>query len=278
MSKKKLNLDQIKDHWKNWAITYGPNLRATTKTSTAKKIEIATLHRLIKDLSSKISKEANILEVGCGNGHNIFALSKFFPKFKFHGVDFIPEMISSANNNLHQNNYPSDLIKFSTGDVMNLCELESSYDLAFTVRCLINLNTYDLQLQAIRNICNKIKKGGYLLMLENSQSSYDKQNYLRESVGLPKRTPADFNLFFCDKKLVSKIPSLGLKEILIDNFSSLHDLVLYILLPMANDGDIDYEDPIVDLAAKLSIEIYNNNNKSFFCDYGQNRAYLYQKI
>ena len=274
--KDKLNLIQIHEHWKNWAVTYGTELRATTKTGTAKLIELAELAKTISSLKGSLPINANILEIGCGNGHNLFSLYEVFPEYKYEGVDFIDEMISSAEQLRQSKLIEKESINFSVGNVLNLECLSEQYDLIFTVRCLINLNTDILQMNAIANIAEKIKSGGYILMLENSTGSYSRQNYLRTLGGLEKREPAEFNHFMNEELVNNQLNSLGFFKVKSNCFSTLHDVVLYVLLPMINDGKVDYENPIVEAAAKLSSALTENGDE-MLGDYGQNRLYLYRK-
>ena len=274
--KDKLNLIQIHEHWKNWAVTYGTELRATTKTGTAKLIELAELAKTISSLKGSLPINANILEIGCGNGHNLFSLYEVFPEYKYEGVDFIDEMISSAEQLRQSKLIEKESINFSVGNVLNLECLSEQYDLIFTVRCLINLNTDILQMNAIANIAEKIKSGGYILMLENSTGSYSRQNYLRTLGGLEKREPAEFNHFMNEELVNNQLNSLGFFKVKSNCFSTLHDVVLYVLLPMINVGKVDYENPIVEAAAKLSSALTENGDE-MLGDYGQNRLYLYRK-
>jgi SAM-dependent methyltransferase len=274
--KDKLNLIQIHEHWKNWAVTYGTELRATTKTGTAKLIELAELAKTISSLKESLPINANILEIGCGNGHNLFSLYEVFPEYKYEGVDFIDEMISSAEQLRQSKLIEKESINFSVGNVLNLECLSEQYDLIFTVRCLINLNTDILQMNAIANIAEKIKSGGYILMLENSTGSYSRQNYLRTLGGLEKREPAEFNHFMNEELVNNQLNSLGFFKVKSNCFSTLHDVVLYVLLPMINGGKVDYENPIVEAAAKLSSALTENGDE-MLGDYGQNRLYLYRK-
>ncbi|OHY97125.1 hypothetical protein BJD16_01730 [Aeromonas sobria] len=271
-----MNLIQIHEHWKNWAVTYGTELRATTKTGTAKLIELAELAKTISSLKGSLPINANILEIGCGNGHNLFSLYEVFPEYKYEGVDFIDEMISSAEQLRQSKLIEKESINFSVGNVLNLECLSEQYDLIFTVRCLINLNTDILQMNAIANIAEKIKSGGYILMLENSTGSYSRQNYLRTLGGLEKREPAEFNHFMNEELVNNQLNSLGFFKVKSNCFSTLHDVVLYVLLPMINGGKVDYENPIVEAAAKLSSALTENGDE-MLGDYGQNRLYLYRK-
>lgn len=276
LMKDKFDLIQIHEHWKNWAITYGTELRATTKTGTAKLIELAELKKAISSLKESLPINSRILEIGCGNGHNIFSLYEVFPNYRYQGIDFIEEMIMSAEQLRQSKLIDSESICFNVGNVLNLeCPVEK-YDLIFTVRCLINLNTDSLQMKAIANIAEKIKSGGYFLMLENSIGSYSRQNHLRTLVGLEEREPAEFNHFMNEKLVHDELKSLGFVEIKNSCFSTLHDIVLYVLLPMINGGKVDYENPMVEAAAKLSCAL-TEDNYGMLGDYGQNRLYLYKK-
>ncbi|WP_348686429.1 class I SAM-dependent methyltransferase [Aeromonas bestiarum] len=274
--KDKLDLIQIHEHWKNWAITYGTELRATTKTGTAKLIELAELAKTISSLKESLPINSRILEIGCGNGHNLFSLHEIFPEYQYEGVDFIDEMISSAEQLRESKLIDNESICFSVGNVLNLEGLSEQYDLIFTVRCLINLNTDMLQMKAIANIAEKVKSGGYILMLENSTGSYSRQNYLRTLVGLEKREPAEFNHFMNEELVHDKLESLGFFQVKNSCFSTLHDIVLYVLLPMINGGKVDYDNPIVEAAAKLSSALTEDGSE-MLGNYGQNRLYLYQK-
>ena len=277
MQNKTLTLDQIQNHWKYWANKFGTDLRATTKSSTAKQIEIHSLIKTVLSIKNTLPTGSKVLEIGCGNGHNLLSLYKAFPEFLYSGIDFIDEMILSANKNMAYLNIPSERIKFAFGNVLELDDDFHNLDLIFTVRCLINLNSDQLQLEAINNISKRLKPGGHFIMIENSYDSYDNQNNLRHLVGLQKRTPANFNHFINDAHLIKNATNLGLSLLRNENITSLHDLLLYVLVPMINNGEVDYHHPIVNAAANLSISISNEGDE-LFGNYGQNKLYLFKKV
>lgn len=272
-----MDLDQIEQHWKNWAIQFDTDIRATTKTRTIKKLEVAALYRAFKKTQAESQKECNVLEVGCGNGHNCFSLFDLMPDCSFTGVDFIPDMIENAKK-IKMDNSKYSSIKFFTGNAIALDEnenLEKDYDIVFTDRCLINLNTPELQLDALNQIYKKTKPGGHIILIENINETYNNQNALRKSVGLPERTPDKFNLFM-NESLLIEFAKKNLTLIDIDDFSSLHDLILYVLVPMLNNGNIDYESPVVQAATQLLLSI-QDNSINYFGKYGQNRLYIFKK-
>ncbi|HXP31156.1 MAG TPA: class I SAM-dependent methyltransferase [Stellaceae bacterium] len=265
---------RIHEHWSNWAATYGTGLRATTKTRTAKALEIDALCRRLNSLLGD-KTEARALEVGCGNGINCVALAKALPNMRFDGVDYVPDMVAAARENGRAGGVEARL-RFFVGDALHLDEiagLGSAYDLVFTDRCLVNLNTVEQQKLGITALAAKLRRGGHLLMIENSLTTYGKQNRLRELLGLPPRQPADFNLFFDETEIRPHIRATGLELIDVEDFLSLHDLMLYVLVPAINGGAVDYEHPLVQAAAKLNQEM-SATEPGGFGAFGQNRLFV----
>ena len=272
-----MDLEQIRAHWRNWAQQYGTDLRATTKGTTAKIMELDTLSRAMDKITAELGMQLNILEAGCGNGRNLLSLTQKLPQAQLSGFDLIPEMIDAANELKFKQENAQSRLNFFVGDVLKIDLPAESYDVVFTDRCLINLNTDDLQQQAIGYLSNLVKTCGYLLMIENSQQSYKRQNLAREAVGLQARTPDVFNHFFDEEKLLPFLPAVGLELIETEDFISLHDLVLYVLVPMINGGEIDYAHPMVEAATQLNTALSKIESSSVGV-WGQNRLYLCRKI
>jgi SAM-dependent methyltransferase len=275
-----MDLDGIRQHWQNWARQYGTSLRATTKTSSAKAMELDALSRALAGIEKAVNKTAGtglkILEAGCGNGQNCLNLLDAHPDASFTGIDFIEEMVTAANALKAERSLGDERVKFQVGDVMALSLPRGSFDVVFTDRCLINLNTDALQHRAIASLAQLLKPGGHLLMIENSRQTYDAQNRARERVGLPSRSPAEFNHFFDETTLLPFLPSVGLEVLDIEDFISLHDLVLYVLVPMVNGGKVEYEHPLVEAATQLNIAL-SSLAPGGTGAFGQNRLYKCRK-
>jgi len=272
-----MNLNEIEQHWKNWAEEFKLDIRATTKTQTIKELEISALYQAFKKTPYFAQENCKVLEVGCGNGHNCFRLINLMPNLNFTGVDFIPEMIASANE-IKSSNPQFNTMNFFQGNILTLDEstyLDDKYAIIFTNRCLINLNTHELQIKALNQLYNKVIDGGYIILIENIEQSYSKQNQLREFVGLDKRTPDKFNLFIDESNFVEQAKQ-KLNLLYIKNFASLHDIILYVLVPMVNEGHVDYDHPIVSAATKLLLSAPEEFSDSFG-DFGQNRLYVFKK-
>jgi SAM-dependent methyltransferase len=265
---------QIQEHWKNWATSYGSDLRATTKSKTAKALELDALKRRFQTIR-ETTRVTRVLEAGCGNGINCVELAKQFSESRFDGFDLIPEMIDAAVENSRAGGVADRTRFFASGvlDMSSLGDLEETYDIVFTVRCLINLNEVALQKQAISTLASRVRPGGYLLMIENSMASYRKQNECREFLGLSPRQPAAFNLFFDESEIRPHIAHADLELIDVEDFSSLHDLMLYVLLPSISEGQVDYAHPLVRAAAALSERLFSRE-PGVFGDFGQNRLFV----
>ena len=266
------------NHWNNWAEKYGSQLRATTKTNSIKRIEIFEISKAIikiLEISKKEEENLSILEVGCGNGYNAIAIKEMFKKSIVHGIDFSPEMISNAKKLLSEgviNN--SDSIGFYVGDAKALNKQElllDKYDIIITDRCLINLlEEGDLE-KGLESIFSKLKKGGAGIFIENFINSRNKQDDLREVVGLHRREIPEFNKFLCEESFLDLIKRYA-DLIEFRCISSLHDLVLYLLTPSLSNGEVDYQSPIVEKVTDLIIKSDKkfNFNMNISPDIGQN--------
>jgi SAM-dependent methyltransferase len=265
-----MQLQDIKLHWQSWASSYGKDLRATTKGRTAKMIECAAIGRTVAQARATLGRPLTVLEVGCGNGFNCSWLASNFADLSVTGVDYIPEMIEAARRRQLDDGISSERLSYAVDDALTLANVTRTYDVVFTNRCLINLNTADLQRQALQCLCDKVAPGGYVMLIENSAEARARQDVLRQAVGLPPRPIDAFNTFIHDGDLEKVLLDRGFAIDECQTISSLHDLVLYVLMPMINGGKVDYEHPIVEAAAKLNIEI-SRTLKDSLEPLGQNR-------
>jgi SAM-dependent methyltransferase len=264
--------DAIREHWRDWAVTYATSLRATTKTPTIKELE---LHALAKAIRSIPLTAGTVLEVGCGNGINCLALAEMFSDLRFAGVDYIPEMIENARAQLEANPRLAGHVAFHVGDVLEVGldgVLDPRYDLVFTDRMLVNLNTWELQAQALDTLLDRVAPGGHLVMIENFVGAHTRLNDLREAVDLPRRPAAPFNRFIEEDRLEHQLEDRA-QLIAVETFGSLHDVILYVLTPLVGDGEIDYAHPMVRAATDLCLaaEPFEQGEG------GQNRIYLFRR-
>ncbi len=122
-------------------------------------------------------------------------------------------------------------------------------------------------MRALRILANRVKEGGALILIENSRQTKDRQNDLREAVGLPRRSDAPFNLFFDDDVILPHLRTLfDLVEV--EDFGGLHDILLYVLLPHAMGSEFHYDNPLMQSVADLCSRVPIDCGP-----FGQNRLY-----
>ena len=266
----------VKSHWENMSKKFGIDLKSTTKTITIKKLEINALSQAINYIIGQNLKVKNILEFGCGNGYNCFALSREFRNIDFTGVDYVQDMVNNAKTIAETEGCEN--IRYMVGDILEIDKIElfPAYDIVFTDRCIINLDSVEKQKKAICQLVSKIADGGYLILIENILQTYNKQNSCRKLMGLEERIPAPYNLFLDDNFVIECAKELALQLVNIHDFGSLHDLFLYVILPKMNDSTINYDDPIVDAITDFCINT-TELTKNQFGEFGQNRLYLFKK-
>lgn len=274
-----MDLKEIHEHWESIAQANGVDITSTTKTSTIKRLEIAAIGRALAAYLPD-AKLVTILEMGCGNGHNLFALSGLLPQANFEGTDLSPNMIDDAKV-LHEASGLNERMTFRVTDVLDMDtdqELSDHYSAVITDRLLINLTSWDLQQRALKSLSEHVAKDGLLLILENFRGVYTAQNSLRQAIGLNPRTPDPTNLFLEERVFEAYMQNdLGLELVKVDDFGSLHDVLLYVLLPSVSDGTVVYEHPLMEAVTTL-LENSSETPDCKFGSFGQNRLYIYRKL
>lgn len=138
-----------------------------------------------------LQSNARLIDIGCGDGHSTLRFSKHVRQAL--GVDFIHEFITKAKNTAKdfQN------IMFEQASVLDLTDIKEKhgiFDIATTIRCLINLCTWENQKAAINQIADIIKPGGLLLASEGWSDGMDGLNLRRNRADLPPIQVVDYNL------------------------------------------------------------------------------------
>jgi cyclopropane fatty-acyl-phospholipid synthase-like methyltransferase len=255
----------VKAHWQDWAARYGTDLQATTRAATVKRLEVDALARALRAAPPR-----RLLEAGCGNGANAVALARAFPELEVLGVDYVEEMVAHARVNAEAVGV-AGRVRFEHGDVLELAAvpgLAPGYDAVVSVRCLINLSGAERQEAGLAALTACVAPGGLLLLIENSVDTHAAQNDAREALGLARRAPAAFNTFLADDWLRARLGAT-LTDVRVEDFASLHDLVLYALVPATNGGEVDYDHPLVAVATRLSLALGGAPCGAF----GQNRLW-----
>jgi SAM-dependent methyltransferase len=283
-------------HWESWAAEHGTELRATTKCVSIKRLEIEAL---VRQLERRVSRsEPLVLEVGCGNGVNGFALVSRHPTLRYIGLDFSPTMITNAAQSVErlraQGDGTVERMAFGVADARELAHPVSldrgqphfvgsaiadrlaspTLDAVFTDRMLINLASPDEQLVVMKRIAAVLPGGGWYFMIENSVQTHAALNGVRRSLGLPNRPAADYNVFIDEPRVIKAFEAtMTLAEV--EDFSALHDLVLYAIGPALEAGQVQYDTPLMGKVtdAALALAEAGVGTGAF----GQNRLWVWQK-
>jgi len=158
MSKLK-NLEEIKQFWDS----------ASKSALDHRKLRPVApdeqLQRLIESRIKPYLKPTwKCLDIGCGDG---LSTIKFAPLVKkITAIDYIEGFVERAKKNAAKNSITN--IEFQNGNILKLPALteKNKYDCLITIRCLINLGSWENQKKALSNIAKVVKRGGYAIISE----------------------------------------------------------------------------------------------------------------
>jgi SAM-dependent methyltransferase len=291
-------MDRIenREHWERLATEYGAELQATTKCASFKRLELDALGRWVAGAAC-----TTILEIGCGHGVNGFMLADTHALVRYCGLDFSPRMITSAISTFERlRERPGDTLTqrlaFGVGDARDLrtplvfapseprvagADARSlfhvpAFDIVFTDRMIINLASASEQLTVMQQIAGVVRPSGLFLMLENSRQTHAVLNTIRSALGLSERPPAAYNVFI-DEPAVIEPFKRTMDLVAVEDFGSIHDLILYAVQPAADGGGkVEYDTPLMTqvtnaLLAMTRLGIDTGHG------FGQNRLWIWRK-
>jgi ubiquinone/menaquinone biosynthesis C-methylase UbiE len=170
MSNKDKIHQQIISYWDSVATPYHDTEIGEINASPdilCKELELDALHRAL-------NPDVDTIEIGCGNGHNLFELQKTFTG-SLTGLDVSAQMIKSAKTRNAD-------INFITSDILTDLPFEHTFSQAFSVRCLINIHPFENQLHALSQIASLLNMGGVVALIEPTLQSLHQLNELRTTV------------------------------------------------------------------------------------------------
>jgi len=245
--------EKIRHYWEERAKKNYNKNTATTDDIHLRDLEIGTLIETIHQIKSEnINK---ILDIGCGDGRSTLDIATQFPDCHFTGIDFSESMIKIANKYLELKNRLKDRVNFIVGDITKLHEEihDTKFDIIISVRCLINLDTSDIQYKAISDISNHLTPNGYFIAIENFIGGHNKMNDSRRVMGLPEIPIRWHNKYFTEEEILYNSKKY-FKQIEIKDFSSSYYFATRIIYSKMCQmrGEIpDYDHEIHQLATKL---------------------------
>jgi SAM-dependent methyltransferase len=147
----------------------GASLRTTASTAW---VRDATL----RELRVVIRPGDRVLEVGCGNGNLLAPLAEYSRVF---GIDLVMEMLQLARS------HRPALHRLARSDVSQLPFRDESFDVVYSSRCLINVQSRAMQAAALDEMFRVVRRGGTVVISENFEEPMDRLNNARRRAGIP---------------------------------------------------------------------------------------------
>ena len=169
-----------------------------------------------KAISSFLSPNTEVLDAGCGVGNTITFFNKEFDLDRSVGIDYSQDMIKVAT--IDQPLWAA-CPKFYARDVKADLSKFGKFDVVYTQRCLINLDSSDEQYIAACNLSKSVKPGGLLVLCENSRKGLMVINSLRKKLGLDAVSEPWHNCYFNEAE-VRRWDLDGMEFSLVYDFSS----------------------------------------------------------
>lgn len=182
-------MDKIKEHYIKEAKEFGDSKQSTMRDINTRDKEVEKIIEYINLLKTYFANP-KILEIGCGNGYTAEQIVKQLDVKSLTCIDFCEDFIEIAKKRNLKN------ISFKVGNVLNLEFNDASFDIIFTERCLINLDSWEKQQKALDEIRRVLKVGGAFLMIEAFTDGLDNLNEARKAVALDPISQPNHNLYF----------------------------------------------------------------------------------
>ncbi|MBF0569739.1 MAG: class I SAM-dependent methyltransferase [Candidatus Omnitrophica bacterium] len=184
--------DRIKEFWDQQSLQFGGSHGASWEDRFMIDLEVSTIGGYIKDGDS-------VLDVGCANGHATFLQAEKHALKSIAGIDFSDNMIQSALAVKAERKLAH--MDFSVGDIRQIGFSDSSFDVVYTTRVLINLPTWEEQKIGIRECLRVVKSGGKVVLSEAFWEPLAVLNALRALKGLKSLEEHDFNRYLKKERL-----------------------------------------------------------------------------
>jgi len=190
-----------------------------------------------------------MVDLGCGSGYATRLLAPLVRETV--GVDFSESMIARAR--AAAAGLPA--LRFDVGNVLTLDrDTLGSFDVALSVRCLINLESWELQQRGIEQIAGLIKPGGRFILVEGFADGRRALNTLREQVGLSQMPTVWHNVDFEEATLLPYLDRFF--TIAARRHFGVYDFVARIVHPMSvAPAPPVYDSPINRTGAQLALQL-----------------------
>lgn len=236
--------NEEKEVYKFWNNRAGLGIEAGTKDTVCKRLEMGAIAGYVRD-------GMKVLDAGCGNGVTALELAENYT-VDVTGFDFAEEMVEAAKEDMSKKKLRGEC-KFFVHELRNVGKLRETYDLVYTERALINLQSWEEQEAAIKSIVGLLKAGARYLMCENSQDALSRLNSIRSQAGLDIIKPPWHNRYLLEDEIQNiYIPDAELEGI--ENFASTYYFLSRVVnawISKCEGKEPTYDAPINKLALNL---------------------------
>lgn len=233
-------VEKIIEYWNERASRYGLTGEATLLDNNMRMLEVQTV-------ISWLNANDTVLEVGCANGVSTLQYANHCAFIE--GLDLSEKMIENANLLLRNQRPAPKNIRFKLANVLALNYPPGIFDTVVSVRCLINLPSWELQQKAILNIWNLLPEKGKFIFVEGTKDGLQKINELRSQLSLEPINSPWYDNYFSEERTI---------EFLEDHFETyaiknldVYFLISRVLYPFACLPDEPNFDNISNSVARL---------------------------
>ncbi len=178
----------IQDYWTSVAMLErdAQNLRPTARDPYLQQIIELSIDKWLQG-------QGKLLDVGCGDGESTFHFAKYVSNVV--GVDFIDKYVQRAQAMCRERGVQN--AGFEVGNVLDLSDIRAKhglFDCVTSIRCLINLDSWDNQAKALQEVAKNLRPGGLFLASEGWEDGFEGLDLRRGRAGLPPISRAHYNL------------------------------------------------------------------------------------
>ncbi len=229
---------EVYDFWTRQAHEHG-------QASAASWSDHRVIEMEIREIAKRLDDGDHVLDAGCANGYSSvqFACAR---RIRLRGLDYVPKMIEQAR--LRAAGMTDRLmgsVEFEEGDITQLKEPSESYDKVVVIRVLINLGTWERQVQGLRECMRVLKPGGTLLLSEATMQGWRRLNEFRAEWDLDPIPMPPFNQYLDEEQVISAAAG-AMQLVELCNFASTYYVgtrVLKPLLAQATKAPLNVADP-----------------------------------
>ncbi len=187
MSTARTEFAEIKAFWEKSATTPldADGLRPTARDPHLQQVVEAFIERHIPEGSK-------VYDIGCGDGLSTLRFAQRAGSVI--GLDYVQAFVDTARHHAGQ----AANVTFEQADVLDLASAKARHglaDVSVTIRCLINLPTWDDQKVALKQIASTLKPGGLYVLSEGWSEGLAGLSQTRRQAGLPEMGAATYNTF-----------------------------------------------------------------------------------